>query len=546
MKYIKLYEAFESKKLSKTLSYLNKDSKNIFLSKLKEFCDTLDFPYSDLTDDYFQYLPFKLALEKSVNISSGPKACDAKSEDIFDKYGIKGELCKNGKILRKWGKGTREIVCPVCKGTGLKIEKITSEIKLIKFWFNQDGTHVAITGCDGISRDSKKMNKSFSRNIDDYNIVKIIKTGKETDALETGDIVAAPIYGKTVVGICFRQNNDLFLLQDYYNGGVPTDKVWRDFGTKFSYAFGRTALSGRLLAPKNENGIKGTSPYDINTGVVIYDNKIKQMPIDVRDKLKDANFALILDIDKIKNDKFNKKSNKVKSRIELKSGSVLDKNMSDDNIRKRNIEKYIVELSKRINLTTDISNLKKITLKLLGFRNALFLLDFQDINTTSRLANLSNDYYKLISTENDNEKKVVLKLLSDYIEKSLIAYNKISVETTNKLNEIENIIAEKRDVKALELYKLCKKLSFSIQEMIKRSNLECIEDFDILIIKLSNIRLFLRSDKYKLDKVELYFIDYIKRSEARGVVALMNNNYTYNRNGYVDGLNRLIKLVDRM
>ncbi len=46
MKFIKLFEAFESNILPKTLNFLSEDSKKTFLKKVKSYCDNIDFPYS--------------------------------------------------------------------------------------------------------------------------------------------------------------------------------------------------------------------------------------------------------------------------------------------------------------------------------------------------------------------------------------------------------------------------------------------------------------------------------------------------------------------
>jgi hypothetical protein len=67
MKYLKLFEAFESKILSKTLKYLSKSSKENFLDHVKKICDELDFPYSQLKDDYFEYTSFAKAFDKVEN-----------------------------------------------------------------------------------------------------------------------------------------------------------------------------------------------------------------------------------------------------------------------------------------------------------------------------------------------------------------------------------------------------------------------------------------------------------------------------------------------
>jgi hypothetical protein len=63
LKYIKLFEAFDSSKVSGVISYIkNKDK---FINTLKLVCNTIDFPYSKL-DDLFEYLPFKKALNKKA------------------------------------------------------------------------------------------------------------------------------------------------------------------------------------------------------------------------------------------------------------------------------------------------------------------------------------------------------------------------------------------------------------------------------------------------------------------------------------------------
>ena len=60
MKYIKLYEAFESDKLSKTIGFIKeKEDRKRFLEDIKKVCNQIDYPYSKLTDDNFQYLPYK-------------------------------------------------------------------------------------------------------------------------------------------------------------------------------------------------------------------------------------------------------------------------------------------------------------------------------------------------------------------------------------------------------------------------------------------------------------------------------------------------------
>ena len=67
LQHLQLFEAFESTKLSKTLGFIKeKKDKEIFLEKIKNICQSIDFPYSKLSDEFFDYLPFKSALKKSA------------------------------------------------------------------------------------------------------------------------------------------------------------------------------------------------------------------------------------------------------------------------------------------------------------------------------------------------------------------------------------------------------------------------------------------------------------------------------------------------
>ena len=67
MKYLKLYEGFESNRISAILSFLNKkieDKSNIkeFLNDLSKLAKKYDFPLSTLSDKEIQYLPVNKAL----------------------------------------------------------------------------------------------------------------------------------------------------------------------------------------------------------------------------------------------------------------------------------------------------------------------------------------------------------------------------------------------------------------------------------------------------------------------------------------------------
>ena len=166
MRYIQLFEAFESKMLTKTLGYINRSSRNTVINIIKRICNNIDYPISKLNDDFFKYLPYKSALELTPYLEKSP--CSAESSDVFSRgTGIKGEFCKSGRIKRNWGTGTRLVECPSCYGSGFE-KNNSREILIFKFWFNKDGYYKGITGC---SSDGKNRVTHFGWRDEDISLI---------------------------------------------------------------------------------------------------------------------------------------------------------------------------------------------------------------------------------------------------------------------------------------------------------------------------------------------------------------------------------------
>jgi hypothetical protein len=56
LKYIQIFEAFESKILGKTLAYIKEpNDKSKFFDQIKRLCKNIDYPLSKMSDDYFEY-----------------------------------------------------------------------------------------------------------------------------------------------------------------------------------------------------------------------------------------------------------------------------------------------------------------------------------------------------------------------------------------------------------------------------------------------------------------------------------------------------------
>ena len=235
LQYIKLFEAFDSNILSKTLGYIkDKSEKASFLTNIKSICGQISYPVSQLNDDFFEYLPFKKALEKAS--MTGDEPCEATSRQEFPQYAVEGEKCTNGKIKRQWGARTREVVCPVCNGSGVKPKK--SEVKLLKFWFNKDGKSQGVTAVDGVIRPTGYVGSSkFSKRVSDYEVIKPL-SHDEVLALKTGSIIKTNIQGVEMICYMFKEGSSIYAIQSQASGSTPGSGSWRSID-RYAWRMGR-------------------------------------------------------------------------------------------------------------------------------------------------------------------------------------------------------------------------------------------------------------------------------------------------------------------
>jgi hypothetical protein len=398
MRHIKLFEAFESVKLSKTLKFINDKSKSVFLDKLKKVLDTIDFPYSELSDDIFEYLPFNKALKKSIDIDK--EKCD------YESSWIPGEFCKNGKVKRTWGAHVRDAVCPKCDGTGY-LENITNDIGLIKFWFDKDGNFINLTGVDGNSYNIGDMvplvtdkPSNLSKDINDYVKIKSISLSEITSLPEGSLIYFTPRSGnsnyKSVVGYLINYYGSVYIYQDEADGGAPSSYEKRNLGRNFgrySWAISERAdFSGDIYTlglPKISKSKSPKDNYSINFDINI-GTDITRKPSMVKSSLQNAHFSIIMDFKKLKSKEFKKKTEMIAKRESDKKGAF----KSNEEIKNENIERYIKLLIDKYDLDSGFKNINR----LLSAGLSSYPLDFisSEINI-SEIENLLTKFYLLIS-----------------------------------------------------------------------------------------------------------------------------------------------------
>lgn len=496
LKYLKLFEAFESNKLSKTLGYI-KYGKNEFLSKLKSILDKIDFPQSKISDDYIEYLPFNKALKKSDIITDEP--CDATSEGAFPEFAVEGAKCDKGKIERKWGSRTRKVPCPVCGGSGVK-PKSPGDIKLLKFWFSQDGKFITTTAVDGIIR--KNENLEISDNLSDYKVGNRIPKKN----LKHGLLTLININGEdTICYIVKGRYDGFYALQNKHDGASPGYPLVSNIDpkdiAKYSWSLGGSDFSNiRLLHPKKEED-KKIDPYSWNVALShTWDNRIvalTKIRKSVKEEIKDAHFALVLDIAKLSKSGFKTKSDIKSSREEIKKGAFL----TDDEIKKQNIERYVDTISKSMDIVSDISNLNKVVNRLVQYKYALFSI--MGGGRITIIESVIDNYYYLLSSENESEKKSAIESIERNIER--ISDRMKDKSLPNNIDILFNELKNNEKESHLNLLNRLMEISGNIYNKIKSYDIKTIEDLEVVYQKMTSIRSLFSSRRYKSQNLTYFF-----------------------------------------
>ena len=565
LKHIRLFEAFESDRLSRVLGYA-KEGRDNLLNNIKRVCDSLDFPYSQLSDEYFDYLPFNAALRKADIITDEP--CDATGADSFERrYVIEGENCKKGKVKRKWGNSVRTVTCSVCNGTGVKPKK--GEIKMLKFWFTKEGRYVTTTCVDGIVRDRNRAGDKVTQGRSKYTHTRVERINKDdsnwqekVQGLQTGQYVLMSLYdGRETYGVIAaetdvynRSRNYIYVVQSTrgFDGQTPDRSLkingekWKNYG---KYAWMVSNGDFKWIKPvsiKNaDDSIDSRpDPYEWNSGFSFSWSGLRTTGRDIENEIKDAHFALILDFSKLKKSEFKRKSDIGQEREESRKGALALK--TNDEIKNANIKRYIEELAKRMEVDENLGNVDKIILKILGDKNAFYFIRKGMVK--EGIERILNGYLEMMRS-NDSDKEYYINRLNTRIKdtyKSFMEYNKLVSSNLDKVKSKLESDKPNEYEKYLQLIKLMEEVSLVINENVKSFNIENIEDIEILYQRLLSMKNLMTSSRYNLDSLR-YFIDYLSRSTPDySYRYLVDNYYIDNVDKVIEGSKKVISIIKRM
>ena len=525
MKYLKLYEAFESNILSKTLKYLSKGSKDSFLKEVKQICDEMDFPYSKLSDEYFEYLPFNNALKK-----------------------------------------------------------IDGTNKIYKFWLNIDGDLVNTTLTDGeILKPKYTSDDSIGENEDYVGVGKIYTRYSELDELEDRSkiiIIFKDRDYKPVLATLFEDNGDFYAIHDdsRQDGGVPDYHdfdEWSEYG-EYSWSLNGTDFHKIQLAVHKDSVGDGVKEGEID--YYLYNKKYK--PEHKKDGnpsskkyLDGAEFSILFNTSKI--GPFQLKSKTQSIRKEIKSGAQALRDPED--IKKSNLERRLMEIAKK---EFNINTFNELFNKILFDKYILFFNLDDTIKSINQIIKLwedpsesdQNDYmnalqkwHNTLTNGTTPNKSEVNRFFGDTVTKiggdrekgaklTLQHYGKITEDEINSkvtntiFNTIKRLYNLRTDLLSKEATKMpnCKLLSNKLQELgqlIINKVKPTFEDIDDIIIaqeKLNSISRILLSDRYDFKKSHDTIIYW-----AKG----LSGNDDVDRHVLEDllnTLNQMIKLVSKL
>ena len=535
MKYIKLFEAFDSAQISKTLKFVKKGDRDKFLGALQKICASIDAPLSSLSDDVFQYLPYKKAMKLRYEAERPVcSSCD-------------GE----GKISKAWGRGTRMVKCPRCEGEGTT--EAPQKMKYIKFWFNSDGSYVGSTVVDGRYHADKRDAANYAKK-DITEDVRALTAAelKSKYGIANGE---TRIYLQNVSGTGWRNDRKysqlgvafidrdgrLFVVHknSSIDVGEPVGRKWKEYGR---YA---TNLSMMLRDSRNADA-KVFFMTDVEEKEDIYWN----VPLSIdrygmsadssmsKDFLKDAHFAIVFDYDTFAygGKEWNPVSITRGDREHAKKGATAL--ISDEQIKSANIERYIKALS-NIDLSEGIGKLAGKVPMVFGGDLALYFIYGE--KNFSRFKNMMSDVYEFMAAKDDEGRKYANNKLAERLRDTREITDNIKQRIEKRIAAAKESFADSEDKDEYHrVFDRLETLSKSINEKLLRSKMETIEDMEIMLMKAIGINSALRSDRFALEYYLRSYISDLDNTGWRGDSAAMHAM----QNLSVDEIDEQIRKLD--
>lgn len=494
MRYLKFYEAFKSKGISNTIKFLKskvgQSSSQQFISSLKDFMTHNDFPIDILSDDDIKYMSAKKALllkpDKQLSNSKG----------IW--------------VLKYWFSLDKGFLGYTATGNQ------TSPFKSMESSEGHDGLRDAELFTD---RDLEHIKE---------NITSMGEIWPVTDykKLKTGDIVIGRFDSQIALAKIFvdePDNHRVYAIQSVASGSEPRDASWSNltqFGTLSWWLYDNSEMghdhrklhfyrsSSNDLTYVNppveeventdddeilENPLEWNLPLSNRFAFSTWGRS--QFSINSYKKIEEADFALVLYFDDMlvsNNDVayYEKPSETKQRRGQEKKGA--SKFMSDSDIRRMNIERYIQKLSASLNITeSEFFNLEKIVSKFLS-QEFSFISIFIKKPDWEYLEEFTSKLYAVVDCSED-EKSFYIERVRSYYQTKVKEYYTSYV----RFQDCKKYIVGDSQLKKIfdEIYKL----GLVIHNKLAKTEINTIEDLFITTKKFESLSSFIRMSRNQLN-----------------------------------------------
>lgn len=547
MRYIKLFEAFESITLSKLLNFLKIKFNNTdnFLNEFKKILTYFNIPMDKISDSNIKYVNtskgIKIRNKEKIKLELKEKE---KEKDIvlpekwfvlyrnFDEFQIIDDYYKkswnyydpkDGKFGYHNGRGNwvdndvesflergyKEIPFDVFFSYVRK-NKIydQKEIYCIKFWFSLDKGYLGRTGVgnkisNGLNSFCEEEIAYIKYKIKYKGIIKPIINHLD---LKTGDMIIGYLESPTskenlILSTIFRNSSGIFAIQDYKNGSRPYDDSyngtnWKKFG-KYSYSISKnnSFKLHKYIPGEDPLTVEGlpNDYYNFNLPLNKYlqledwnDNNKHNIDI-----IKNSEFCIVLYINDMLKTEYNPLDKTITQRIESKKGAL--KLISDEDIKKANIKRYLDKIIINMGIhieTTGVNNLQKIIILSTCDEYSLISL-FRNDPHFDNIFIFMDDLYFLLATKDKKDKEYYINNLN----KSYFLLKDRNKLVKDLYSKSYDEIMKSDNKELIEIIKIITGTGEKIKKYLLSQNIQSIEDLSIITHKLKSIR-DIMSNKY--------------------------------------------------
>ena len=457
LKYLMVYEAFQSNAISKILKHIggkikSSDSQR-FLSALKEIVmDVYGFQIDKISDSDVKYMSAKQAKK----------------------------ITTQGEISNPYG------------------------IYALKFWFSVESGYLGFSGVG----DEKMKSSSSSFNEDELNYIKNnldINKGKLTPVsdyrgLKTGDKVMgyfSDYQRKQYLALAtiWREDDQLWVIQEVNDGGHPGGSGWRTYG-RYSWNCGSVdypADDHSKLHLYIESEDELTISQSENCDLLVDSNgeltRRSNSYSGSYANLEKSDFAIVLYIDGLLKDDGTVYDVR-KLRGETRKGATAL--MTPEEIKRTNFQKYMDKIINLYGITLelkeeDLKNLQNLIKSIFCDKNIFFSL-YLDQPSLDRVSTIMTRIESVIKSD---DKEYNFSRLRDTFR----SYREDATNSNKRFNGSKERVKRYANENVMNTFNRLYELSSKINDYLSKQTVNNIDDLEVLNYKLEFLRKIIKSNR---------------------------------------------------